>query len=130
VTGHQKKALVRFCSALGCVAVGVFFGAVSLWLMSFLALYSATFFLWSGFRNLKRHERIRREVEWWRRAKDGVEQDPLNPCCVEFGETGFLHDEQKCTRYRYGRPRPISKEEREEIDKAWSEIIAHFYDQS
>jgi len=128
MSGHRKKALSRFSSALGCVLVGVFFAVASLWLLSFLSLYCASFLVWSGFCFRRKAIRAELEEQWWIDAKNGAEQDPLDPCCMEFGNTGYVHDELKCTRYRYGRPRPITREELLKIDEAWNDIVSRLRD--
>lgn len=126
--GHQKKALRRISAALGCAFVGVFFAVAALWMLSFLSLYCASFLGWSGLRHRWKGKRLKLESEWWARAKNGIEQDPLDPCCMRFGNTGHVHDEANCTRYRYKKPKPIDREERIEIEKAWIEIISHLHD--
>lgn len=119
---------MRFCWALPCVAFSVLLAVASAWFLAFIFLYMATFLTWSGWRSRRKGLRLQAEVDWWSKAKDGEEQDPLDPCCVRFGETGIRHDEMKCTRYRYKRPKPITREERLEIDRQWNEIIARFDD--
>ena len=128
MANHQRKALRRTSSALGCVLVSVFFAVVALWPLSFLSLYCAAHLGWSGLIHRRKGARAVLEREWWIKAKNGVEQDPLDPCCVEFGNTGHVHNEERCTRYRYGRPKPITREERIDIDRAWEEIISHLRD--
>lgn len=125
---YEKKALGRFSLALGCVVTGVFFAVAALWLFSFLSLYCASFLTWRGWVNRKKGIRFRLEGEWWKKAKDGVEQDPFDPCCLKFGSTGHVHEEERCTRYRYERPKPITKDELARIEEAWNEIISHLRD--
>jgi hypothetical protein len=128
VDGHRKRALRCFSFALGSVVTGVLFVAAGLWPLSLVSLYAATLSWWIGCRSNGKARRMQLEREWWIRAKRGIEQPPLTPCCMEFEDTGFLHDEPHCTRYRYGRPRPITREELTEINLAWAEIIAHLED--
>jgi hypothetical protein len=125
---HTRKALSHFLWSIGCMILGVFFGIFAWWFMAVVSLYCALILIWSGWRSLGRSRRARLEEEWWRRARAGVEQAPLVPCCTEYGETGRGHDESHCTRYRYRPPKPISREERMEIDRVWSEIIANLPD--
>lgn len=125
---HTKRALSHFLWALGCLLPCVFFGMIEWWFLSIVSLYLAFILLWSGWRSLGKGKRATLEQEWWARAREGVEQAPLSPCCTHYDETGFQHDEPHCTRYRYPPPKPISREERQEIDRAWSEIIAHLPD--
>lgn len=128
MASYRGRAAIRFCCAAACTAIGVLFAVASVWFMSFVALYSASFLIWRGFRIHGKGIRLERERVWWSKAKKGVEQDPLDPCCTPFGETGFRHDEPSCTRYRYLRPKPITREERLEIDRKWNEIISHMSD--
>lgn len=128
MASHQKNALRDFSASLGCVVVSVLFMVAGLWPLSIVTLYLATFLLWSGWRQKGKADRREAEIEWWARAKKGIEQDPLNPCCLQFDETGYLHDEAVCTRYRYRRPRPITREERMEIDREWQQIISRLRD--
>lgn len=126
--GHRKRALRCFSLAPGLIVAGVFFVVAGLWPLSVVCLYLATFAWWVGWRSNAKARRMQLEREWWAKAKQGIEQEPLTPCCMEFDDTGFLHDEPHCTRYRYGRPRPITREELIEIDKSWVQIIAHLED--
>lgn len=128
MASHQKNAFRDFSASLGCVAVSVLFVVAGLWPLSLISLYVATFLLWSGWRQKAKAERREAEIEWWARAKKGIEQDPLNPCCLQFDDTGYLHDEAVCTRYRYRRPRQITREERMEIDREWQQIISRLRD--
>ncbi|MGH8967236.1 MAG: hypothetical protein ACRDXB_18170 [Actinomycetes bacterium] len=128
MASHQTNALRDFSASLGCVAVSVLFVVAGLWPLSLISLYVATLLLWSGWRQKAKAERREAEIEWWARAKKGIEQDPLNPCCLQFDDTGHLHDETVCTRYRYRRPRQITREERIEIDREWQQIISRLHD--
>lgn len=96
--------------------------------MAFMSLYAAALLAWQGWHIRAKGIRLELERQWWGRARTGVEQEPLDPCCTLFGENGYRHDEASCTRYRYGKPRPITREELIDIDKAWNEIIAHLED--
>lgn len=125
---HRSKAVTRFLWSVMCVLLGVLFSAISAWFMAFVTLYAATFLAWRGWRIRAKGIRLELENEWWSRAREGVEQEPLDPCCVLFGDNGYRHDEATCTRYRYKKPKPITREERIDIDKAWNEIIAHLED--
>lgn len=128
MASHERNALKDFSFALGCVAVGVLFIVAGLWPFSIAALYVATFLVWSGYRQKMKAERQRAESEWWARAAKGIEQEPLHPCCLKFDDTGHVHDESVCTRHRYGRPKPITREERMEIDREWQQIISRLRD--
>jgi hypothetical protein len=128
MASHQKNAFRDFSASLVCVAVSTLFVVTGLWPLSIVSLYLATFFLWSGWRQKAKAERREAEIEWWMRARRGIDQDPLNPCCLQFGDTGYLHNDAACTRYRYRRPRPITREERMEIDREWEQIVSRLRD--
>lgn len=124
----RRRACVRFCWALLCAVFGVLLAAASSWFLSLVFLYGACFLLWQGWCLRKKGLRFEAERNWWGKAKQGVQQNPLTPCCTLFGDTEFRHDESNCTRYRYPQSRPITREERLEIDRQWDEIISHMND--
>lgn len=128
MAGKWKKPFLffmmsAFCSALAflCASWGSFFPSA-------ICLHAASFCVWRGFRSRSEILRTAEEVEWWKNAKNGVEQDPLDPCCVLYGKTSLEHEEDHCTRRRYPKPRIITAEELVEIDRAWNEIISHMDD--
>lgn len=125
---YQKKALIRFCCSLACLVMGVLLGAWGSLGACFLFLDIASLLLWRGWNVRAEGLRIKKESEWWINAKNGVEQEALDPCCVTYGETLFRHDDASCTRRRYPIPRVISAEELAEIDRVWAEMIAHMND--
>lgn len=125
---YTKKTLLYFSASLGFTVLGILVAVWGLLLLSVIALYVATFLLLRGLKFRARGRRIKEEAEWWKRARSGVEQDPLYPCCVLFGKTLVHHAEEYCTRRRYPKPRIITKEELVEIDRKWKEIIEHLDD--
>lgn len=125
---YVKKAWLCFISSLACLTAGVLLSFLEVFSFSILALYGGTFLMWRGWKTRSEYLRHLEEVEWWRNAKNGVEQDSLDPCCVLFGKTSMKHEEEYCTRRRYPKPRIISKDELVDIDRAWKEIIAHMDD--
>lgn len=128
MAGHRENALRDFSVALGCILAGVFFLVTGLWFLSIVALYLAALMCWSGWHQKAKARRREAEIAWWARARKGVEQEPLHPCCLQFDDTGYLHDESVCTRYRYKRPRPITRQERMEIDREWERIVSRLRD--
>jgi hypothetical protein len=125
---YVKKTWICFISSLACLGAGVLLASWGAFLVSIVSLYLATFLLWRGWKTRSEYLRFLEEVQWWRNAKNGIEQDSLDPCCVLFGKTSLRHEEEYCTRRRFPKPRIISKGELEEIDRAWKEIIAHMDD--
>lgn len=126
---YRKRALRCGSTMLGLLFTGALFLVVGLWPMTLVCTYLTVLTGWTAWRSSLKAKRRKMEIEWWARAKKGIEQEPLNPCCLEFDETGYLHDEAFCTRYRYKRPKPLTRQERIEIDEAWAEIVAHLKDQ-
>lgn len=128
MTQYQKKAWIRFSGSAASLTVGVLLGSWGAFSICLLFLNIATFLLWRGWGARREGIRIQAEIEWWKKAKNGVEQESLSPCCLLFGETLYQHDEARCTRRKYPMPRVISREELAEIDAAWAEIISHMDD--
>ncbi len=125
---YVRKTLIYFISSFTFLWIALLFASWESFLPCILALYAATFLLWRGWKTRSEYLRFQQEVEWWKNAKNGIEQDPLDPCCVLFGKTSLKHEEEYCTRRRYPKPRIISKEELAEIDRVWKEIVSHMDD--
>jgi hypothetical protein len=128
IGGHVKRSWLMFSWALLSVLLGIFLTVTPLWLASVPMFYAATFWVWRGALCRSEETRRKHEAQWWRRAKTGVTQKPLHPCCLKYEETGFLHDDIRCTRYLNRKPHPKSPEERAEIDPVWKEMISHLRD--
>lgn len=125
MNAYVRKTWLYFLSSLGCTGAGVLVASWGAFLPAIVLLYLSGFLFWRGWKIRSDCFRFQEEVEWWRNAKNGIEQDPLDPCCVLYGKTYLRHEEAYCTRRRYPKPRVISREELEKIDKAWEEIIFH-----
>lgn len=128
MSAHRRYALLFTWGAVLCIILGSALLLTPLWPVSLILIYLASFLFWRGSVKRKFDIRLKQEAEWWRRARTGAEQPPLDPCCLPFGEDGVTHDEPHCTRSRHGGSRVISSEEMERVNKIWKEIVDHYED--
>lgn len=128
MSAHRRYVLLFTWSAVLCMILGSALLLTPLWPVSLILIYLASLLFWRGSVRRQRDLRLKQEAEWWRRARMGVEQPPLDPCCLPFDENGATHDEPHCTRSRSTGNRVISREENERVERIWKEIVDHYED--
>lgn len=94
------------------------------WIAAAVAAYMAVLLLDRWRLHRRRFLRTREEFEWWRRAKLGIRQSPLDPCCLHLEETGSLHDEKRCTAG------PVARlwVDHDYLESRWGELVAELGD--
>lgn len=120
MTPYRRNALVSLICAALFTGLAVFLATTPYWPGLLTASYMVILLAWYARGQYGRHCRLVAEAEWWRRTKLGMRQAPLNPCCLPFDETGFLHDEVRCTRDRI----PELWIEQARVEDEWNELVA------
>lgn len=117
----RRRMWILLSCALPSALLGLFTTATPVWPLGFFLLYLSGLTAWRGLRARRRYLRAKREVEWWKQARRGVPQEPLDPCCMRFAEHG-LHATGNCTRN--GMTRGRIRLSREDVEHAWKDIVA------
>lgn len=120
---HRRNASLLLLAAFSFTIMSTWFATTPYWpgalISGFLAIMSSCRLC----SQVKQAWRQKQEVEWWRRAKLGAYQPPLDPCCMRFEAFG-RHDRVRCTDVRPAELRAYW----DEIDNDFDELTAELRD--
>jgi hypothetical protein len=124
VNPHQKNTRILLAIATLFVASATWLATTTHWSGALISCHVAATSFWCARVQRRKARRLAEEAEWWRRTKLGIQQSPLDPCCLRFDATSLWHDEARCTGGRL----PEVWVEQERIDGEWKTLVASLGD--